>query len=210
MVSKYTANAMKRHDILTSSNFERNKKYRVNDTKIMPIFEPSGLLESESNKREGFASKHVEPADSIVPIHYWNERKITVADRPIIKSILYKQGIKKPLREFYLDDKNHYIIGRLLDTSIKDKNNEEKDSLMQDIPIPDEGCSKEHCVIQFRQKHDKLLPYILDLNSSNGTCLNGTLIPKSRYIELRNADSITFSEFPEDSEYELIFINSQL
>ena len=47
----------------------------------------------------------------------------------------------------------------------------------------------------------------MHLNSSNGTTLNGILIPRARYIELRNEDVILFSEFDSDSDYELLFMD---
>jgi smad nuclear-interacting protein 1 len=69
------------------------------------------------------------------------------------------------------------------------------------------SCSKQHAVIQFRStaagsstsksdadgkivKHVK--PYLMDLNSSNKTFLNGKSIEDSRFIELRESDVIKF------------------
>ncbi|SMN18619.1 similar to Saccharomyces cerevisiae YLR016C PML1 Subunit of the RES complex, which is required for nuclear retention of unspliced pre-mRNAs [Maudiozyma saulgeensis] len=205
---------MKRYSRSQSSRYDQIKRSKA-EYKILPIFEPSGILEAESNNNKGEPLKHILPADAISPDQYWDSIKLPISERPIIKAILYKKGVKEPLSEFNLDLKSHYIIGRQLrkeqrNTS-NDSNENESDSeipevILSDIGIPDPGCSKEHCVIQFREKNGKLLPYIMDLNSSNGTTLNGILIPRARYVELRNEDLILFSEFDLDSEYELLFM----
>lgn len=45
-------------------------------------------------------------------------------------------------------------------------------------------------------------PYLIDLESSNGTNLNGERIPEQRYVELKTADVITFGS----SEREYVII----
>jgi len=39
-----------------------------------------------------------------------------------------------------------------------------------------------------------VLPYIMDLESTNGTFLNGSRIEGGRYYELRVKDTVTFGE----------------
>ncbi|KAG0667868.1 hypothetical protein C6P45_005282 [Maudiozyma exigua] len=205
---------MKRYSRSQNSRYEQIKRSKA-EFKILPVFESSGILEADSNNNKGEPLKHVAPTNAISPEQYWDKIKLPISKRPIIKAILYKKGIKEPLKEFNLDLKNHYIIGRQLrtkNTSQKDdefeiNNSENEEVVLSDIGIPDPGCSKEHCVIQFREKDNKLIPYIMDLNSSNGTTLNGILIPRARYIELRNEDVILFSEFDSDSDYELLFMD---
>ena len=46
------------------------------------------------------------------------------------------------------------------------------------------SISSQHAVIQFRSKNNASVPYLIDLNSTNGSKLNGNLIPSSRYVEL--------------------------
>lgn len=62
-------------------------------------------------------------------------------------------------------------------------------------------CSKQHAVIQFRH-HTKELddgtyvtgikPYLMDLESTNGTTLNGEKIEATRYYELLEEDVVKF------------------
>lgn len=37
-------------------------------------------------------------------------------------------------------------------------------------------------------------PYVIDLESANGTRVNGERIPERRFVEVRNKDVITFGE----------------
>lgn len=41
-------------------------------------------------------------------------------------------------------------------------------------------------------------PYLMDLDSTNGSLLNGDAIPKGRYIELRNGDVMRFGDAAQD------------
>ncbi|KAI9743260.1 MAG: hypothetical protein M1818_003106 [Claussenomyces sp. TS43310] len=65
------------------------------------------------------------------------------------------------------------------------------------------SISKQHAVIQFRyiekkneygDKLGKVKPYLIDLESANGTSLNKEAIPTSRYLELRDKDMIQFGD----------------
>ncbi len=68
-----------------------------------------------------------------------------------------------------------------------------------DLPAEHPSISKQHAVIQFRytekrnefgDKLGRVKPYLIDLESANGTKLNGDKVPESRYLELRNKDMI--------------------
>ncbi len=70
-----------------------------------------------------------------------------------------------------------------------------------DLPAEHPSISKQHAVIQFRytekrnefgDKLGRVKPYLIDLESANGTLLNGDKVPESRYLELRNKDMIQF------------------
>ena len=65
------------------------------------------------------------------------------------------------------------------------------------------SCSKQHAVVQFRyvekkdewgQKKGGVKPYVIDLESANGTKVNGEGVPEGRYVEVRSGDVITFGE----------------
>ncbi|EXJ85687.1 hypothetical protein A1O1_06055 [Capronia coronata CBS 617.96] len=70
-----------------------------------------------------------------------------------------------------------------------------------DYALEHPSCSKQHAVIQFRyierrnefgDKIGKVKPYIIDLESANGTKVNEETIPEGRYVELRDKDVIKF------------------
>ncbi len=65
------------------------------------------------------------------------------------------------------------------------------------IPVDNPSCSKLHAVIQFRRFRDaagvmSARPYIFDLDSRNGTFLNGDRIEGRRFIEMRSKDVLRF------------------
>lgn len=76
-----------------------------------------------------------------------------------------------------------------------------RDRTVVDIPLDHESCSKQHAVLQFRQtsstnefgdKKKRIHPYLIDLESSNGSYVNDSEIPTSRYYQLRTGDTLTF------------------
>ncbi|KAF7524797.1 hypothetical protein G7054_g11294 [Neopestalotiopsis clavispora] len=72
-----------------------------------------------------------------------------------------------------------------------------------DIAAEHPSISKQHAVIQFRylekrneygDKIGKVKPYLIDLESANGTMLNSKKIPDSRYLELKDKDLIQLGQ----------------
>jgi len=76
-----------------------------------------------------------------------------------------------------------------------------RDRAVVDLPAEHPSVSKQHAVLQFRyverrnefgDRVGKVKPYLIDLESANGTVLNGDKVPESRYLEVRNQDVIKF------------------
>merc|ERR1712107_3846 len=68
-----------------------------------------------------------------------------------------------------------------------------KDRRVADVPTDHPTCSKQHAVMHFRlTASGHVKPYILDLESTNGTFLNGKKIESARYTELRERDVLKF------------------
>lgn len=87
----------------------------------------------------------------------------------------------------HLGPQSAYLLGR--------------DRTVIDIPLDHESCSKQHAVLQFRQtittneygdKKKRIHPFLIDLESSNGSYVNDNEIPTSRYYQLRTGDTLTF------------------
>ncbi|AJV51490.1 Pml1p [Saccharomyces cerevisiae YJM1527] len=186
-----------------------DKKFKSQYIDIMPDFSPSGLLELESNNKEGIALKHVEPQDAISPDNYMDMLGLEARDRTMYELVIYRKNDKDkgPWKRYDLNGRSCYLVGRELGHSLDTDLDDRTEIVVADIGIPEETSSKQHCVIQFRNVRGILKCYVMDLNSSNGTCLNNVVIPGARYIELRSGDVLTLSEFEEDTDYELIFMN---
>lgn len=86
-----------------------------------------------------------------------------------------------------------------------------KDRKVVDLPIDHPSCSRQHAVLQYRMiKRDgmnRVLPYIIDLGSSNGTFLNNKKIEAQKYHELREKDVLKFGY--SSREYVLLHDNSK-
>lgn len=120
----------------------------------------------------GVELNYFEPKDSKMPTKVY---------------VLYPFKGNEALDPLYLRKSSFFLLGR--------------DRTIVDIPLDHPSCSKQHAVIQFRQrtmenefgeKKAIVRPYIIDLKSTNGTHLNGTRIDDSRYFELKHKDVLKF------------------
>ncbi|KAJ1033989.1 hypothetical protein NDA18_000863 [Ustilago nuda] len=137
-----------------------------------PNFAPSGLLAAESNTVNGVVLKYHEPPEARKPKSPW-------------RLYCFKDG--KEQQVLHLASQSAYLLGR--------------DRTVVDIPLDHESCSKQHAVLQFRQtittnefgdKKKRIQPFLIDLESSNGSYVNENEIPISRYYQLRTGDTLTF------------------
>ncbi|KAK5697795.1 hypothetical protein LTR17_023797 [Elasticomyces elasticus] len=86
-----------------------------------------------------------------------------------------------------------------------------RDKKVTDLLLEHPSTSKQHAVIQFRyitsinefgDKSSKVKPYLIDLDSANGTKLNGKKVDGSKYVELLDGDVVGFG----DSEREYVMM----
>ncbi|KAF0992153.1 hypothetical protein HZS_5629 [Henneguya salminicola] len=90
-------------------------------------------------------------------------------------------------KPWYIHRQSAYLVGR--------------DRRIVDIPIDHPSSSKQHAVLQYRKVPATLSstepfivkPYIMDLDSANGTFLNNEKINSRRYYELLNGDVVRFA-----------------
>lgn len=70
-----------------------------------------------------------------------------------------------------------------------------------DYLVEHPSTSKQHAVVQFRHmerrnefgdRKGRVRPYVLDLESANGTRVNGEKIPEGRYVEVKDGDVLIF------------------
>ena len=76
-----------------------------------------------------------------------------------------------------------------------------RDRKVVDIPVDHPSCSKQHAVLQFRlvpfrredgSRGQRVRPYIIDLDSANGTYLNSQKIEPQKFVELMEKDVLKF------------------
>ncbi|KZC04160.1 PREDICTED: smad nuclear-interacting protein 1 [Dufourea novaeangliae] len=140
--------------------------------KEKPNFELSGKLTEDANTVNGVVIKYSEPPDARKPKRRWR---------------LYPFKGEKALPTLYVHRQSAYLMGR--------------DRKIADIPLDHPSCSKQHAVLQYRlvsfQREGggegrRLRPYLIDLESANGTFVNNVKLEPRRYHELLERDVLRF------------------
>lgn len=145
----------------------------------------SGALTADTNTFRGVVIKYSEPPEARKPKKRWR---------------LYPFKEDQTFDTIHLHRQSGYLMGRL--------------RRVVDIAIDHPSCSKQHAAFQFRAvekvirgvKKLVVRPYIMDLNSGNGTFLNGEKIEAQRYYELKERDVLRFGTSIRD--YVLLHQNS--
>lgn len=144
----------------------------------------SGALAKDSvtgNTYNGVVIKFVEPVDARVPTKRW-------------RLYVFKGNAPDPIETQYIHRQSAYLVGR--------------EKKVCDIRLMHPSVSKQNSVIQFRMREvgvddrggpvREILPYVMDLDSTNGTHVNGERIEPQRYIELREQDTVRFGNSSRD------------
>ena len=149
--------------------------------KQKPNFATTGRLAAESN-----AVKSASGTTIILKYHEPPESRKASAAHPWRMYVFKESQI---LDTVLLHERSCWLIGR--------------EPAVVDYLVEHPSTSKQHAVIQFRyvekknefgDKTGKVRPYIIDLESANGTKVNDDLVPAGRYLELRDGDVVTFGE----------------
>lgn len=135
-------------------------------------FATSGKLAEDTNMFNGVIVNYSEPPEAKKPSKKWR---------------LYPFKGDDPLPHIEIHTQSAFLLGR--------------DRRVVDIPIDHPSCSKQHAAIQFRvvtfEKEDatvgkRIRPYLMDLDSANGSYINSKRIDPRRYYELLEKDVIKF------------------
>lgn len=155
--------------------------------KEKPNFGLSGKLTEEANTVNGVVIKYAEPPEARRPKRRWR---------------FYPFKGEQALATLYIHRQSCYLIGR--------------DRKVCDLPVDHPSCSKQHAALQYRlvnydredgSKGKRVRPYIIDLESANGTFVNNMPIEAKKYVELLEKDVIKFGF--SSREYVLLHENSQ-
>jgi len=128
-----------------------------------PSMALSGKLMEDTNVFNGVVINYSEPEEARKPKRRW-------------RFYVFKGEETMPV--MHIHRQSAYLIG--------------KDRKIADIPVDHPSCSRQHAVLQYRMVNNKVKPYVIDLNSSNGTYLNNQKIDPQRYVELREKDVVKF------------------
>jgi len=156
----------------------------VSVVKEAPTLERSGALAKPVRTGEdGVDLIYEEPGDSCLPAHQHSWRMYVFKGDQLMESEGQK-GI------FYIARKSYIMFGR--------------DPTVAHISLGNPSCSKQHAVLQFRKPSTQhsVVPYLFDLDSTNGSFLNGERVGGRKYIELRNKDVLRFGN--SSREYVLV------
>jgi len=177
-----------------SDSFALSKGEEPEKPKEKPNFKPTGVLAAQS--------KSVTAADGTTITLKYHEPPEARKPPPRDSWKLFVFKGDDVLDTIDLGTRSCWLIGREL--------------AVVDLPAEHPSISKQHAVIQFRytekrneygDKIGRVKPYLIDLESSNGTMLNHERIPESRYLELRNKDVIQFGS--STREYVLMYTKNE-
>ncbi|KAF2214346.1 hypothetical protein CERZMDRAFT_37372 [Cercospora zeae-maydis SCOH1-5] len=168
-----------------------NKNYNLPPSeqpieKQKPNYKPTGLLAKEANTVAGTTTvlKYHEPPEARKPPSSAQWRMYVFKKSDLVDTI-------------QLHNRSAWLVGR--------------DPRITDLHLEHPSISKQHAVIQFRHrtttneygdKSSKVKPYVIDLDSANGTKVNGKKVEASRYMELLDQDVLQFG----DSEREYVMM----
>ncbi|KAG0168273.1 hypothetical protein DFQ28_005129 [Apophysomyces sp. BC1034] len=164
---------------------EREEKEETPIKKEEPNFGLSGKLAAETNTYKGVELKYNEPPEAAKPKQKWR---------------LYVFKGSEQIELLHLHRQSSFLVGR--------------DRVVVDIPVDHPSCSKQHAVVQFRRVTEEsdiglprevIKPFVIDLDSTNGTFLNGNQIPATRFVELRVKDVLKFGH----STREYVLLHSE-
>ncbi|CAI7677129.1 unnamed protein product [Penicillium manginii] len=147
--------------------------------KEKPNFKNTGRLAAESNMiqvegGEGIVLKYHEPPEARKPPSKEPWRLYVFKGDDLLEMV-------------ELGERSCWLVGR--------------ERAIVDFPLDHPSCSKQHAALQFRyveKKNEygdrigKVKPYIIDLESANGTSVNGDPAPAGRYVEVMDKDVLRF------------------
>ncbi|KAL9007342.1 MAG: hypothetical protein Q9173_007358, partial [Seirophora scorigena] len=141
-----------------------------------PNYAPTGLLAAETNaasQNPSITLKYHEPPESRLPS---------------TPHLLYVFKSSALLSTLQLHERSCWLFGR--------------EKQVVDAVIEHPSCSKQHAVLQFRhvvnkqggKKGGEVRLYVIDLESANGTWVNGEKVAPARYVEVRHKDVLRWGE----------------
>lgn len=173
--SRFEQPFLKKEDDEPSPEWGKAKVKQEGKEKVekeKPNFQTSGKLTEDVNTVNGVVIKYSEPPEARKPKRRWR---------------LYPFKGEESLPVLYIHRQSAYLIGR--------------DRKIADIPVDHPSCSKQHAALQYRlvpfkrengSEGKRVRPYLIDLESANGTYVNNVKLESKRYHELMERDVLKF------------------
>lgn len=161
-----------KHERLNSQEQKFRQEEGLEEREL-PNYQTSGALQGDKLYK-GVSLQYAEPADARKPDKSY-------------RLYVFKAG--EIIDTIRLDQQSVYVLGR--------------DRTIVDIPLDHPSCSKQHAAIQFRlvleegflgETTDRVAPFVYDLQSANGTTVNGEKITGREYVELKVKDMLCFGQ----------------
>lgn len=148
-------------------------------------FKPSGLLYTSINEKNStdntsktsttFHLKYYECEDACDPRQYKGST---------FKLFIFKDEAVQETID--LNNRSYYRLGR--------------DDKLNHLPLLHQSISSQHAVLQYRLRNGHCRLYLMDLDSSNGTRLNGQpeMLEGKRFYEILDGDVVNFGASTRD------------
>ncbi|KAF7596452.1 hypothetical protein BBP40_001759 [Aspergillus hancockii] len=167
------------NDAYTSSEVAQKDPSAPLPEKEKPNFAATGRLAAESNAVDVSGGGTV-----VLKYHEPAEARKAPAKEPWRLYVFKGDDL---LEVVELNERSCWLIGR--------------EKLVVDFPLDHPSCSKQHAALQFRyvdkrnefgDRIGRVKPYLIDLESANGSTVNGDSVPGGRYVEVRDKDVLKF------------------
>ena len=169
------------------SSTEEQQSAPENPNKVKADFGLSGALAGDTqtgNVYNGVTLKFSEPPEARIPNTRW--RLYVFRKKNPDSANKNDDGL---LDTYHISRQSAYLFGR--------------ERKVADIPVDHGSLSKQHAVLQYRSLPSKqqeigaptklqCKPYLMDLESTNGTFINGVRLDSARYYELKRGDVLSF------------------
>ena len=165
-------------DGITKDNDKKEEPSSEEPSQQQPQYKPnfglSGALAKDmqsGNVYKGVLLKFREPPEARAPNTQW-------------RLYVFKRGQKDVIEMLHISKQSAYLWGRNTDIA--------------DIHLLHPSISSQHAVLQYRAvallpgQIPTCQPYIMDLESTNGTFINGVRIDPAKYYQLKKGDVLTF------------------
>ena len=186
------------------NNVKRDNDDSDNDDKNdqeaeKPNFGLSGALakdESRGNVYKGVVLKFSEPPEARAPNTQW--RFYVFRKKQGEESSSSNNNQDDPIETLHVSRQSAYLLGRNEDIC--------------DVPLRHASCSSQHAVLQYRALPNSTTgrlhcqPYLMDLESTNGSFINSVRIEPARYYQLKKGDVLQFGA--STREYVLLTANT--